>query len=226
MAQTEKNQKDKSKPSKVLLSSLHTSTFPDLLAKVHSSVAVTTYQAGKLVILRREPSGVLNTHFRKFNKPMGLAVNSNRLAIGTAIGIQEYTNSTSAAAKIEPKDTHDAAWLPRVEHITGDVMIHEMEWVENELWFVNTAFSCLSVRSNEASFEPRWRPKFISQLAPEDRCHLNGLASVKGKPKYVTALGETDTKGGWRENKRDGGILIERVVSFLRDCFCLVRDLD
>jgi uncharacterized protein (TIGR03032 family) len=32
---------------------------------------------------------------------------------------------------------------------------------------------------------------------------------VEGRPAFVTALGETDTKGGWRDNKKDGGVLIE-----------------
>ena len=30
-----------------------------------------------------------------------------------------------------------------------------------------------------------------------------------GRPRYVTALGQTDGKGGWRANKRDGGCLID-----------------
>jgi uncharacterized protein (TIGR03032 family) len=59
------------------------------------------------------------------------------------------------------------------------------------------------------SFVPRWRPPFISTLAAEDRCHLNGLAIVEGQPKYVTALGDTDTAGGWRPNKPQGGCLID-----------------
>ena len=84
-----------------------------------------------------------------------------------------------------------------------------MAWVGNELWFANTAFSCLCSRSDTFSFRPRWRPPFVSHLAPEDRCHLNGLAAIDGQIRYVTALGETNTKGGWRANKRDGGILME-----------------
>jgi uncharacterized protein (TIGR03032 family) len=32
---------------------------------------------------------------------------------------------------------------------------------------------------------------------------------VDGRPKYVTALGETDTTGGWRPNKARGGCLID-----------------
>jgi len=78
-----------------------------------------------------------------------------------------------------------------------------------ELCFVNTRFSCLATHDPDHSFAPVWRPKFISQLTPDDRCHLNGLCVVDGKPKWVTALGETDTGGGWRENKKSGGILID-----------------
>jgi uncharacterized protein (TIGR03032 family) len=59
------------------------------------------------------------------------------------------------------------------------------------------------------SFNPVWRPSFVTALAPQDRCHLNGLAMLNGRPKFVTALGQTDTPGGWRENKKDGGLLID-----------------
>jgi uncharacterized protein (TIGR03032 family) len=56
---------------------------------------------------------------------------------------------------------------------------------------------------------PQWQPTFISELAPEDRCHLNGLALVKNRPRYVTCLGETNTPGGWREHKVNGGVVID-----------------
>jgi uncharacterized protein (TIGR03032 family) len=56
---------------------------------------------------------------------------------------------------------------------------------------------------------PRWRPPFISALAPEDRCHLNGLCVVEGRPAFVTALGTTDTPGGWRADKKGGGVVLE-----------------
>jgi uncharacterized protein (TIGR03032 family) len=59
------------------------------------------------------------------------------------------------------------------------------------------------------SFVPRRRPPFVTALAPEDRCHLNGLGVVNGQVRYVTALGETDAAGGWRANKKNGGILLE-----------------
>jgi len=77
------------------------------------------------------------------------------------------------------------------------------------LWIVNTRFSCLCTLHADYSFVPRWRPPFITALAAEDRCHLNGLTLVDGRPRYVTALGETDTAGGWRANKPHGGCLID-----------------
>ncbi len=190
------------------LRSVHTSSFPQILEQLGISILVTTYQAGKLVALRAD-GGVINTHFRVFNKPMGLAVERGRLAIGTAREIWEYHNLTAVARKLEPAGKHDACFLPRLCHFTGDVHIHEMAWAGGELWFVNTAFSCLCTRSDTYSFQPRWRPPFVTALLPADRCHLNGLALRDGRPRYVTALGETDENGGWRANKRDGGVLID-----------------
>jgi uncharacterized protein (TIGR03032 family) len=195
-------------PSRSPLRSVHTKTLPELLRQAASSVLVTTYQAGKLVILR-EDGGKLNTHFRVYNRPMGLAADASRIALGTALSVEYYRNMPQVAAKLEPQNKHDAAFLPRHGQITGNIDVHEMDWAGNELWLVNTRFSCLSTLDRDYSFVPRWRPSFISGYAAEDRCHLNGLEVVGGKPKYVTALGTSDSAGGWRENKAGGGVLID-----------------
>jgi uncharacterized protein (TIGR03032 family) len=160
------------------------------------------------VVLRPENGG-LNTHFRRFQKPMGLAVDGDRLVAGTALEVWEYHNVPAVARRLEPEGRHDACFLPRRGHCTGDIQIHEMAWGDEELWFVNTRFSCLCTLDATHSFVPRWAPPFITELAPEDRCHLNGLAMVAGQPAFVTALGETDSRGGWRDRKRDGGNLLE-----------------
>jgi uncharacterized protein (TIGR03032 family) len=190
------------------LRSVHTTSFPAILDQLGASLAVTTYQAGKLVLLRSD-GGLINTHFRAFNKPMGMAVGRGRLAIGTAVDVWEFRNVPAVAAKLAPPGKHDACFLPRSAHVTGDVQIHEMAYVNEDVLFVNTRFSCLAKHDPDHSFSPVWRPKFISQLTPDDRCHLNGLGLVDGRPRWVTALGETDTAGGWRENKKSGGILID-----------------
>jgi uncharacterized protein (TIGR03032 family) len=131
------------------------------------------------------------------------------LAIGTPLHIWEFSNVPAVGRKLEPAGRHDACYLPRSAHVTGAIQIHEMAWAGEDLWFVNTRFSCLCTRDRAHSFVPRWQPPFISQLAPEDRCHLNGLALVNGQPRFVTALGATDNPAGWRANKKDGGILME-----------------
>jgi uncharacterized protein (TIGR03032 family) len=170
---------------------------------------VTTYQAGKLVIVRDEGDH-LNTHFRVFQAPMGMALNTERLAIGTSFQIWEYVNVPAVAARLDSPRRHDACFLPRSCHVTGNIQIHEMAWgVGSELWAVNTRFSCLCTIDKAASFTPRWRPSFVSALEPTDRCHLNGLAMVDGRPRFVTALGETDEPAGWRGNKARGGVLID-----------------
>lgn len=191
------------------LSSQHTQTFPLFLEQAGISLVVSTYQAGKLILLRPQDK-VLNTHFIDMQKPMGIALREPVLAIGTGFQLWTYYNMPGAAAKVEPLNTHDSCYLPRNLHITGDIDIHEMAFADDgELWLINTRMSCLCTLSAEHSVEPRWRPPFVSSYDLFDRCHLNGLAMRDGKPAYVTALGETDKPGGWRENKASGGLLME-----------------
>lgn len=193
------------------LQSVYTNTFADIFAQLNLSLVVSTYQAGKLILVRYDrETQTINTHFRNFEKPMGMTVQGARLTIGGQKSITYLRNMPAVARKLTPVGKYDACYLPREIHITGDIDIHEMGYdIANELWLVNTRFSCLCTLDHEHSFTPRWRPNFISTYAPEDRCHLNGLAMVEGQPHYVTALGETDAPGGWRENKASGGLLID-----------------
>ncbi len=189
------------------LRSVHTTSFPELLDQLGISIAVTTYQAGKLVLLRAD-GGKLNTHFRTFVRPMGLAVLGGRMCVGTATEIWDFRNIPEVAAVHEPAGKHDACYLPRSVHFTGDILVHEMALAGPELWIANTRFSCLCTLDSTHSFVPRWAPPFITALAAEDRCHLNGFCLVDDKPAYVTALGQTDAARGWRANKRNGGVLM------------------
>jgi uncharacterized protein (TIGR03032 family) len=158
----------------------------------------------------RDEGDHLNTHFRAFPSPMGMALDGDRLALGTHIQIWEFVNVPAVTAKLEPPGRHDGCYLPRSSHVTGNILIHEMAWgTGKELWVVNTRFSCLCTLDASASFTPRWRPPFVSALEPTDRCHLNGMGMVDGRPRYVTALGETDEAGGWRPTKAKGGIVMD-----------------
>jgi len=191
------------------LRSVCTPNLPDILRALNISLLVSTYQAWKVVLVRAD-GDVIATHYRTVERPMGLAVRQNRLSIGGKQGVWHLQNVSTVGRKLDPTGKRDACYLPQRVQVTGDIDVHEMAWTaEDELWAVNTRFCCLCTLDDDHSFTPRWRPDFVTALAPQDRCHLNGLALVQGRPKYVTALGETDTPGGWRENKRDGGILID-----------------
>jgi len=191
------------------LGSVYTTNLPTLLAECGISLLITTYQAGKLVVVRTEGESI-NTHFREFARPMGMAVSGHRIAFGTALEVHEYYNVPAVIRKLERPERFDACYLPRNVHTTGDIDIHEMAWGNGgELWCANTRFSTLCTIDSEHSFVPRWRPKFVSKLSPEDRCHLNGLGMVDGEPRYVSALGSSDQEQGWRDNKSDGGVVID-----------------
>jgi uncharacterized protein (TIGR03032 family) len=197
-------------PAPVAFNFTQTSSFAPLLKQLGVSLVVTTYQANKLLVLR-ERAGGLSILVRSFERPMGLAVDQRRIALGTRDQVWQFRNAADIAPQVEPAGAHDACFMPRASHVTGDVGIHEVCWggeSAEELWFVNTRFSCLCTMHPDYSFVPRWRPPFISALAAEDRCHLNGLAIVDGQPRYVTALGQTDRRDGWRAVKARGGCLM------------------
>lgn len=187
-----------------------TDNIPAFLAETGATLWVTTYQAGKLAVFR-EKEGGLSLLLRTFDKAMGLALDHQRLSVGTRFQIWNLRNEPNLAPKMEPKGERDACFLPRTTHITGNIDIHEMAWCGEELWFVNSLYSCLCTLSPDSSFVPRWRPAFISELRKHDRCHLNGLAIADGRPAYATALAACDEPGGWRQDaelKRTGGIVM------------------
>lgn len=190
-------------------SSQHTSTVPELLGLTGSTVVVTTYKSGHVIFLRRDEAGKLNTEFASYNRPMGVAVAGSRLSLGTGAGIINFSNTPALAAALEPANVNDAVYTTRSVINTGDVAVHEMAFAGEQLWFVNTRFSCLCTTDPNYSFVPRWRPPWISSLAAEDRCHLNGLAMRDGRPRYVTALSQTDTPNGWRELKGTAGLIMD-----------------
>lgn len=187
---------------------VHSTNFPALLEGLRASLVVTTYQAGKLVVFRSR-GGKLSMLLRTFDKAMGLAADARRMSIATTYQIWTLRNSPQVAARLEPKGTHDACFLPRTSHVTGNIDCHEIAWAGEELWAVNTLFSCLCTLDPEYSFVPRWRPPFITGLARHDRCHLNGLALADGRPRYVTVFGETNEPEGWRPGKLTGGCVID-----------------
>lgn len=180
----------------------------DILEKLQISLFFSTYQAGKLGVVSAKNSN-LEINFYNFERAMGIAINPTQMAVGGKNWVYLLKNDPNLARQIEPPGSYDACFLTRGGQYTGDISIHDLAWGNQELWIVNTRFSCLCTLSNNYNFLPQWRPNFISAIAAEDRCHLNGVAMVGGMPKYVSVLGKTDTPGGWRDNKVAGGCILE-----------------
>jgi uncharacterized protein (TIGR03032 family) len=186
----------------------YTRSLPPLLSQLGVSLLVSTYQAGKVVAVG-VAQGELTLSYHNFERAMGLAVKPDCLAVGARAQVWFLKTAPDIAPRVEPAGRHDACFLTRTAHFTGEIQAHELAWAGDELWIVNTAFSCLCTLDGRHSFVPRWRPPFITALAAEDRCHLNGAAMVDGVPKYVTAMAETDTPAGWRPTKVKSGCLID-----------------
>jgi len=190
-------------------SSQSTDSFRELLTLGRCNLLVSTYQAGQLVMVRPQGQGI-NTHFMAFDRPMGIAKRANEFSVGGAASITTFRNLAAVGPKVGQGEQVDACYLPRKNHITGAIDIHEMGYDKyDKLWFVNTKMSCLATLDQDHSFKPEWRPPFITAYDLTDRCHLNGLGFRDGVPRYVSMLGASDEPGGWRNNKISGGQIMD-----------------
>lgn len=171
------------------------------------SLSFSTYQTGKLFLIGLKPDGQLSVFERTFERCMGLWVSSQRLYMSSLYQLWRFENS------LQPGQLHqsyDRLYVPQVGYTTGDLDVHDIaEDSGGKVVFVNTLFSCLATVSEQYSFVPLWKPPFISKLAAEDRCHLNGLAMENGRPRYVTAVGQTDVADGWRDRRQNGGCILD-----------------
>ncbi len=202
--------------------------FTAWLYEQNLSLAFTTYQAGKVFFIGLQPNGQLSVFERTFNRCMGLYGEGSIFYMSSLYQLWRFENA------LEPGQTHndyDCLYVPQVGYVTGDLDIHDVVVTKaplaTQIWrgkqstpsligglgeqvvFVNTLFSCLATISVRHSFVPLWQPPFISRLAAEDRCHLNGLGLRDGQPRYVTAVSQSDVAEGWRDNRQDGGCVID-----------------
>ena len=177
------------------------------LAEQQLSIALTTYQVGKLYFIGLKPDNGLSVFERSFNRCMGLCATPNGLYMSSLYQVWRFENVFEPE---QNQDGFDRLYVPQVGYTTGDLDIHDMAVDrDGRLVFVNTLFGCLATLSETHSFKPLWQPPFISKLAAEDRCHLNGLAMKDGQPGYVTAVSQSDVADGWREHRTNGGIVID-----------------
>ena len=177
--------------------------FTSWLYEQKVSLVFTTYQAGKIFFIGLQPDGKLSVFERTLDRCMGLCLDDNSLYVSTLYQLLRFENTLE---KGQIYNNYDAIYLPQLSYVTGDLDIHDIRVAQNNKKpvFINTLFSCLATVSETHSFKPLWKPPFISKLAAEDRCHLNGLAMREGKPYYVTMVSQSDVADGWREHRING----------------------
>jgi len=247
----------------------YTDNLPAILHELNISLAFTSYQAGRLMIVRSDGK-TLDVNYKSFPRPMGLTATEDGLTLGTfteiinfhredgllekikqplqkieqditaprikAKGadesdetnsepevISELSESQRAEQEAEKKEFNDyqeslfapvdqradACFITRSSHYSGMINVHDIDWGDEGLWVVNSSFSCLCTLDPDFSFVPRWKPHFISELVPEDRCHLNGMTLKDGKPAYVTTFSKYDEVGMWRKGDKFDGTLMD-----------------
>jgi uncharacterized protein (TIGR03032 family) len=176
------------------------------LAAQQVSLAFTTYQTGKLFLLGRSPDGKLAVFERTFNRAMGLWSDGQTLWLSTLYQLWRFENLLRPGELYQGRDR---LYVPKVANTTGDLDIHDVAIdFSGRPVFVATGFGCIATLAERSSFTPLWRPPFLSKLAAEDRCHLNGLALADGRPRYATAVSTSDVVDGWRDRRQSGGVVL------------------
>ena len=191
----------------------YSSQVPELLQKLNCTIAISTYQAGKLIFLSPKDDSSLIQLPRTFEKPMGITENveKDKIALAAKDEIIVFSNSKDLAQHY-PKSPgrYDALYMPRVTYHTGPLDIHDLSFgKEDQLYAVNTLFSSIIKIDDDYNFTPHWTPPFIDKLVSEDRCHLNGMAMKNGLPKYASAFNQGNSFQSWRERVTETGVIFD-----------------
>ncbi|MEO5376695.1 MAG: TIGR03032 family protein [Magnetococcus sp. DMHC-6] len=177
----------------------------------NASLVFTTYQGGKIFLIGLKPDGSLSVFERTFDRCMGLSAQDRSLWMSSRYQLWRFEEMLDSG---QLHQGYDALFVPMAGHTTGDVDIHDIAILpDGKPVFVVTLFNCLATLGHNSHFIPIWHPPFISRLAAEDRCHLNGLAMEDGKPRYVTMVSQSDVAEGWREHRVHGGLVMDVVTN-------------
>ena len=178
------------------------------LERQRCALAFTSYQTGRLFLTGRMGDGRVSFHHQVFARATGLAATRQRLYLAAQHQVWWLENVLGEEERV--KGGYDRLYVPRASQTIGDIDLHELAIDRSgRPVFVASRYNCLATFSTTHGFAPVWKPGFISKLAAEDRCHLNGLAMRDGAPAYATAVAASYVAEGWRDRRADGGVLID-----------------
>lgn len=190
--------------------------FIEWLATLDCSLAVTTYQAGRLMMFGRKPDGTLRAHERMIENCKAVHSNGQTLWASSTHTLWRFENGLSAETT-RPGGV-DRLFLPREGRVTGKIDIHEIAKGDPAQFggapglaplFVSSAFNCIATISDTSSFQALWRPRFVTSRKGGDRCHLNGFAMDGTRAAIASATSTSDQLDGWRSERQSGGVLID-----------------
>lgn len=202
-------------PTSELIQAVADDGFMQFLAEVPGCVAISTYQAG-LLCLVSYADGRVRLLARRFERPMGLDFEPAspdgpaRLLLATRRELVVFADAPGLASGFrgEAGAKYDALYLPRLTYHTGDANVHDAALTATGPLVAATRLGCIARPSDRVGLVPTWVPPFLSDVSPDDRCHLNGIGLRDGVPAFVTCRGTTDTPGGWRPAQTTGGVVL------------------
>lgn len=193
-------------PSASPLEVLESEGFSQFLLDSGASLAFTTYQAGKILFVGVNKAGRVSIFERSFPRCMGLGPAGDTIWMSSLFQLWRLENFLP---KGQMHKGYDAVFVPVMGHTTGEIDVHDIcEGPDGRPLFVGTRVNCLATLDARNSFAPVWKPPFIDTIVAEDRCHLNGAAFVDGRARFVTCVAMTNTRRGWSDRRRDGGVVL------------------
>lgn len=189
------------------------------LQKTNGSFMISCYRNEALVHMGTAQNKTTNARVFSldqcnFMRPMGLFVSPDEktILIGTANFLWRYVADGPRDSDNETFSDYDQSYIPRSLNYINDIDCHDIVQDDTgQVYFVSALFSSICMPSETHSFKVHWKPPWVSKVAAEDRCHLNGMCIRNGRIRYVTAVAQTDVRNGWRD-KRDGGGIVYDVV--------------
>lgn len=191
------------------------------LSSVNSGLIVCSYKTNFVFSIgktldKTNGSDKLSFWMTQQMRPLGAFYSNNpninegkgMLYIGSCYKLISYSNEGQRESDQENLSDFDKNFMPRRVYMTNDIDMHDIVVdSSNQIYFVSPQFGCVGIPSESHSFKVYWKPDWISKIASEDRCHLNGLCLRDDKPRYVTCIARTNVRGAWRENREKEGVV-------------------
>ncbi len=196
-----------SAPTDSPLRSVYTQSFPEFLNQLGGSMLVSTYQTGKLICARHDGGNSTPTSGTSRGR---WGWRSLRGGLRSAPARRSSTTATSR--RWLPRSSRRASTMPAS---SPEQALHRRHPHPRDRFRQGRAVAGRDqlLLSRDARRGAQLHPPLEAavRLGAHERGPLPPERTLRDRRRagYVTALGETDAPGRWRENKAGGGILID-----------------